>query len=443
MIGLEWVVVKDGEDGSQVSEDSSSEEKKEILSEVGVPPEEKRWQVNCGYKGWCFMQDPALSLMREAAAKGESTVAVNFRCEGKDWHYEIDLVNKTQRNLESEKIRKIREYDPALDKKVLSCHIRRLNPICLFNLGYASVELPIVLESRSTVSTLRIGAAGFLEHGGCVEPETVLFMKKIDGPGKFDGNHLVTLERKGHGFLCPSSSNAFQLDCCADSNTANIVFEVIPSHPRFTAARKLEREGNSTYGVALRFVNTGEFLNIDDTGTIVLAQPIHDDDAEQPAELLLIRYQPDADESWKQDSVYEGKRHWVLGSDSLFYTFEEFVAFESKKGLQVEPGCETGLIAAKVAWAQSVPQAASAEEFVEVQQLAGTMCQKAYLSWRDSRKYSFAELLTFIEARGKREDNPLELACKKWKKETSSKQAQLRTWHNKRKFEAGTTSAAR
>jgi len=65
------------------------------------------WQFSTGF-GWSDFDDDIQGLLREAEARGDAVVSIPMR----EWDYEIDLVNGTQTNNGTGRVRNLRRLPP-------------------------------------------------------------------------------------------------------------------------------------------------------------------------------------------------------------------------------------------------------------------------------------------------------------------------------------------
>jgi len=370
------------------------------------------WQVLL-FTGWRYFDEPQQSMLRAAHAAGERLVRFSFTPTDKRWDYEVDLQELIQRNVCSGVSRKVRLRPPMPDaREVLSgaeaAHIasrfkeevRKLNAIWLPVLcrGHSRA---VVVECRTPGTTLRLTEAGSLDTCGCVGPRAAFLARGFQTP---DGRQFVSFRSAvAGGFLRPVAAATTRLECGGDGEGEDCLFELVPGNSStFSAGRRLSAKGGSTFGCALRLRSTGQFVDINDVGDVVLADPVREDGGEQPAELFVFRYQPKFDEAWKEDSQYCGRRQWVTGSDGGSYTFKEFVDFVHERKFISKPFGETGLVAAKILWAKSAPEEGGVEAAEAARQAEVAMGERRCWSpgHPNTTLYTFADVLAFVEARG-------------------------------------------
>jgi len=379
---------------------------------------EKRqvWQVDLGqYNGWKDLQEPFVTAVQKAEALGKHIVQVQAfsNHEQKYWHYELDLQRFQQRNLDNGTVRGLRRWPLAPGAKIeaeaeafdgLSIplpngarpEVFKLSTLWLPCLSQERSKT-VVIEARSRGSALRVQKSG-VDSGGGVGVQSTFIARFT---GKLNGNPVVMLQnaKEGMGFLCTSKESRTVLTCKQDLVDVAYHFEVVPGKLSFGAARHLRSVGLPINGSALRVVDTNQYIDVV-KGHVVLRNGVPEEKDEQPAELFVVRYQPSYDVSWKEDSQYEGKRRWILNADPEFYSFAQFVSFVKDKGFTFRPHGESGIVAAKMIWATSVPEGITNEELDATKWFARTLKQKRPWSQSNPVLYTFSELLAFIEARG-------------------------------------------
>lgn len=371
-----------------------------------------KWQVLV-YTGWVDYGEPQLSQLRAAHSAGERLVVLRYEIKGEEHVYEVDLQELEQRNLRTRTVRSVRTRPAEPDADSRACPegeaavqaamaLRSdIGSLCALFLPLLKEGTPraVVLECRSSGTALRVRLGGSLDVWGCTGLRASFVVQAA--AGDFGGHLVLTLRSVVNGgFLRRTAAAPLRLECASGEQDEDCLFEVVSYHRALSATRRLAAAGASTYGVALRLLTTGQYLDVSEAGDAILADSVPEGE-EQPGELFILRYQPNYDEAWKTDGQFGGRRRWAFAKDPNFYTFEEFVAFVNKEGFKCKPFGESGLVAAKLLWASSVQEGAGLEEERAVLCLAKALSQKRLFSASGPNKtlYSFTEMLAFVEAR--------------------------------------------
>lgn len=294
---------------------------------------------------------------------------------------------------------------PPCDVEARKRAIGELNCLWLPMLQPGSPARAVVLECRSVGITVRVVEGGGVDALGCVGQRATMHARAV---AKSEEGHQVLLLSSAWlpgAYLAPDIAGAGadrpKIAARGDGG-ASCRFEAVPHTKRpFKARTELRQQGFSEFGIALRHVETGRFVERTSAGGFQLAATAAAED-EQDAELFLFRYQPRFDEAWKTDGQYVGRRHWIADKDKelKYYTFEEFLQFVEAKGVKGKWFGETGIIAAKLLWAISWEEGASDRAKGDIACLAKAMdSRRPYVASDRSGGYTFSEMLSFMEAR--------------------------------------------
>mmetsp|Transcript_3723 Transcript_3723/g.9593 ORF Transcript_3723/g.9593 Transcript_3723/m.9593 type:complete len:514 (+) Transcript_3723:62-1603(+) len=396
-----------------------------FLDRVAETPSFAKWQVNA--VRWVDYGESQSAAIDAAGTAGTRHVELSYDIAGTTWDYVVDLKELTQTNKRTGKVRSIRKFvynvhnstgapreiEEKAQKISLKAEIAQLNTLWLPLLSRGSTKA-LVIECRSSGTALRVG------YGGCVETSTIVDSSAVfvaRAFGDVGGRQFVTFRSAAEGAcLRPSESDPSVFECTGSADSEDSIFEVVITQYGYSASRRLISVGLSTYGAALRSVSTGRYVEVSNDGKVILADVVSEPDSDQPGELFVFRYQPGYDESWRDDGQYRGRRRWVFGTDPAFYTFEEFVFFVRERNFCFQPGGATGLEAAKLMWATSVPDGASEDEIGTAILLGNAMGEWRAWSASDQRQYTFTEMLAFVEARKLRRPGKtdLETVQAKW-----------------------------
>lgn len=336
-----------------------------------------------GIHGWANYDDKQLEMLRTAKDAGERFVSLAYTDDyGNPFRYEVDLLEKKQRNLDTGKVRYIREVNPVKESK----RVASLTSVWLPSLfGGCAGKPTVVLQCRETGTALRVALnSGIDTHCGVGKRVTFEITGLDQEKQLVKLRSIVVADNKG--FL---SSDGTTLECDGDGESESCIFQIVPSGYRF---------GSMLYHVA-----TGKFVVVDpDSGkAILLAEPSVEDDGEDPGSVFIIRYNAKYNISSFQDPVYEGRARWIRDKTEEYYTFKEFCEFCWENNIKSGPqGSVTGVLAAKVMWSESVKEGASAEEVEAVEKFAeGIKQRRKFSPARPDLLYTFGDILAFTEAR--------------------------------------------
>eukprot|EP00746_Dinoflagellata_sp_MGD_P147458 gnl/MRDRNA2_/MRDRNA2_79796_c0_seq1.p1 gnl/MRDRNA2_/MRDRNA2_79796_c0~~gnl/MRDRNA2_/MRDRNA2_79796_c0_seq1.p1 ORF type:complete len:555 (-),score=117.51 gnl/MRDRNA2_/MRDRNA2_79796_c0_seq1:49-1665(-) len=355
------------------------------------------WQVHRGHRiGWSNFVEPYASMLTNTLAEGRRFTYLQYLLnDGKVWRYEIDLHEMTQRNLGTGTVRTIRFIDQAgnmTNQKLQPCSelnlsfkekeylVKQHNPLFLAML-FKGQERAIMVESVLTGTTVRKSPQLLVDACGDVGRNAVFHAK---GVCRLDQSAAITLRSETEDGYLRVNPDSRKLEIGGDGNGREYEFLVVP-WGEF-----------GFFGCQLCSTLTGELIHVHEDGSVHM-EPYSSNEA---GTAFTLRYHAAFDNSWKEDPQFSGKRTWIRDRTNKFWTFEQFVDFTRENKVKTVYG-ESGILAAKVMWAEAVKEGATEEDYKAVSKFASSIKKRRAFGKKSLQGplYSFGQMLSFIEAR--------------------------------------------